>query len=214
MEVSRREIRRYLGYGNHKADERVDALIEECMEELLQAASPKSTFMVFPMSLLPDNWIDFSVFKTQSRNLSKNLKECSQVILFAATLGAEVDVLLHKYTLLQMSKAVTMQAAATAMIEEYCDEVNQSLMAEYEKKGLYLRPRFSPGYGDFPLECQKDITAVLGTSKRVGIMLTDSLLMTPSKSVTAVMGVSEKPRHCEVKGCEVCGKGDCGFRRS
>lgn len=214
MEVSRREIRRYLGYGNQEADERVDALIEECMEELFQAASPKSITRVFPMKLLPGEWIDFSVFKAHSRNLSRNLKECSQVILFAATLGAEVDVLLHKYTLLQMSKAVTMQAAATAMIEEYCDEANQTLMAEYEKKGLYLRPRFSPGYGDFPLECQKDITAVLETPKRVGIMLTDSLLMTPSKSVTAVMGVSEKPRRCEVKGCEACGKTDCAFRRS
>ena len=105
-----------------------------------------------------------------------------------------------------------MQAAATAMIESYCDEVNTALKESFEKKGLYLRPRFSPGYGDFPLECQRDITSVLETAKRIGIMLTDSLLMTPSKSVTAVMGVSPKPHRCEVRGCELCSKTDCAYR--
>ena len=214
MEISRREIRRYLGYGGNEGDETVNALIEECLKELTSAASPKSISRVYPLRLLPDDGIDFTVFQAKSRNLSKNLKDCEQVILFAATLGAGVDVLLHKYTKLQMSKAVIMQAAAAAMIEEYCDEENRLLKQEYEAQGLYLRPRFSPGYGDFPLECQRDITAVLETPKRVGIMLTDSLLMAPSKSVTAVMGVSGKSHRCDVKGCEACAKTDCAYRRS
>lgn len=214
MEISRKEIRRYLGYGKNEGDEAVNALIEECLQELLAAASPKSISRVYPLNLLDRDRIDFTVFQTKSRNLNRNLKDCEQVILFAATLGSGVDVLLKKYTKLQMSKAVIMQAAATAMIEEYCDEENRILKQEYEAKNLYLRPRFSPGYGDFSLECQKDITAVLETPKRLGVMLTDSLLMTPSKSVTAVMGVSGKPYRCEVKGCEVCTKKDCAYRRS
>lgn len=214
MEISRREIRRYLGYGRNEGDETVNALIEECLRELTAAASPKSISRAYPLKLLPEDEIDFTVFQAKSRNLSRNLKDCGQVILFAATLGTGVDVLLHKYTKLQMSKAVTMQAAAAAMIEEYCDEENRILKQEYEARGLYLRPRFSPGYGDFPLECQRDITAVLETPKRIGVMLTDSLLMMPSKSVTAVMGVSGKPYRCEVKGCEECAKTDCAYRRN
>lgn len=213
MEISRREIRRYLGYGREDADEKVAGLIEECVGELEAAASPKSIYRVYPLRLLPEEELDFTVFRTRSRNLSRNLKDCEQVILFAATLGTEADSLIRRYTKLQMSKAVTMQAAATAMIESYCDEVNTRLKEEFEENGLYLRPRFSPGYGDFPLECQRDITAVLETAKRIGIMLTDSLLMTPSKSVTAVMGVSPKPYRCEVKGCEACSKTDCAYRR-
>lgn len=214
MEISRKEIRRYLGYGRNEGDLTVNALIEECIKELMTAASPKSISRVYPLTLLTDDGIDFTVFRTRSRNLSRNLKDCGQVILFAATLGTGVDVLLHKYTKLQMSKAVIMQAAAAAMIEEYCDEENRILKQDYEAGGLYLRPRFSPGYGDFSLECQKDITAVLETPKRIGVMLTDSLLMTPSKSVTAVMGVSRKPYRCEVKGCEACEKTDCSYRRN
>lgn len=213
MEISRREILRYLGYGRQEADERVAEKIEECVSELEKAAAPKSIYRVYPLKLLPDGTIDFTVFQTRSKNLSKNLKDCSQVILFAATLGVEVDMLLQRYTKLEMSRAVVMQAAATAMTEAYCDEKNTELKKAFEAEGLYLRPRFSPGYGDFPLECQRQLTAVLETSKRIGVMLTDSLLMTPSKSVTAVMGVSEKPYHCDVRGCEVCTKTDCAYRR-
>jgi hypothetical protein len=213
MEISRKEILRYLGYGNRESDEQITALVEEVLEELLKAASPKCIYRAFPLTLLPEDEIDFTVFHTKSRNLSKNLADCEEVLLFAATLGTGVDVLLHKYTRLQMSRAVIMQAAAAAVIEEYCDEENRKLKQEYEAKGLYLRPRFSPGYGDFSLECQKEITTVLETPKRIGIMLTESLLMTPSKSVTAVMGVSKKPYRCEIKGCESCGKKDCAYRR-
>ena len=197
MEINRREIRRYLGYGRQEADEKVSKLIEECVEELEAAASPKSIYRVYPFVPLPEEELDFTVFRTKSRSLSRNLKDCEQVILFAATLGTEADSLIRKYTKLQM----------------YCDEVNTALKESFEKKGLYLRPRFSPGYGDFPLECQRDITSVLETAKRIGIMLTDSLLMTPSKSVTAVMGVSPKPHRCEVRGCELCSKTDCAYRR-
>lgn len=214
MEISRKEVLRYLGYGVHKGDDAVNDLVEECIRELEGAASPKCISRVYPLELLPDYEIDFTVFRTRSRNLSKNMVDCNQVILFAATLGTGVDVLLHKYTKLQMSKAVTMQAAAAAMIEEVCDEENKRLKEEYEAKGLYLRPRFSPGYGDFALECQREITAVLETAKRIGITLTDSLLMAPSKSVTAVMGVSSKKYRCEVKGCESCAKTDCAYRRN
>lgn len=213
MEISRREILRYLGYKGQDADEMVAERVEACVRELEAAASLKSIYRVYPLTLLPDDEIDFTVFKAKSKNLGKNLQDCDEVVLFAATLGTEVDVLLHRYTRLEMSRAVIMQAAAAAMIEAYCDEVNTSLKEEFEARGLYLRPRFSPGYGDFPLECQRELTAALETAKRIGITLMDSLIMAPSKSVTAVIGVSKKRHRCEVKGCEVCTKTDCAYRR-
>ena len=112
-----------------------------------------------------------------------------------------------------MSKAVILQAAAAAMLEDYCDEVNEQIRRDYESRGLYLRPRFSPGYGDFPLSCQPQLLGCLEAGKRIGITLTDSYLMAPSKSVTAVIGVSPLSRTCTVKGCEACGKTDCTYRR-
>ena len=83
-----------------------------------------------------------------------------------------------------------MQAAAAAMVEAYCNELNAGWKKEYLENGLYLRPRFSPGYGDFPLSAQKQILDGLEAGKRIGITLTEGYLMMPSKSVTAVIGVS------------------------
>lgn len=213
MEVDRREVLRYLGYKKGQADEMVMELVESCLEQLEAAAEPRHLIREYPLLLLPDDEIDGGCFCTKSRNLSRNLKDCSQIILFAATLGVGADHLIQKYNRLQMSRAVVLQAASAAMIEEYCDTVCTQLRRDYEERGLYLRPRFSPGYGDFPLSCQPMLLDALEAGKRIGIKLTDSFLMMPSKSVTAVMGVSRKPYRCEVKGCESCSKTDCAYRR-
>lgn len=207
-----REILRYLGYRGQELPENVEELIGLCKQDLERAAVPKSIWREYPLAV-QNQELDMTILKTKSRNLERNLKDCDQVIFFAATLGSQVDVLLHRYNRLQMSRAVVLQAAAAAMLETYCDEKNAQLKAEYLEKGRYLRPRFSPGYGDFPLECQRPIAAALELNKRIGITLTDSLLMAPSKSVTAVIGVSSLPRDCSVQGCEVCNKKDCLYRR-
>ena len=213
MEVNRREIFRYLGYKNNQEDDRIKALAESCLEELEEMVKPQSLVLEYPLTLGENNRIDGVCFQTESKNLWKNLKDCEKIAVFAATLGTGADSLIQKYSRLLMSRAVVIQAAATAMLEDYCDSICQGLKEEYEKNSLYLRPRFSPGYGDFPLENQKNLLDALEAGKRIGIKLTDSLLMTPSKSVTAVMGISSRPYHCQVKGCEACQKTDCAYRR-
>ena len=208
-----RELLRYLGCKNGTVpDENTKVLIDQCKQELEQAASPRVTWREYPLSI-QDHVIDMTCFQTRSKSLERNLKDCEQILLFAATLGSQVDVLLHRYNMIQMSKAVVMQAASVAMLETFCDEENQKLKEAYQEKGWYLRPRFSPGYVDFPLECQRQIAPALELSKRIGVTLTDSLLMAPSKSVTAVIGLSRLPRNCTVQGCEVCAKRDCAYRR-
>lgn len=208
-----RELLRYLGCKNGIVpDENTKVLITQCKQELEQAASPRVTWREYSLSI-QDHVIDMTCFQTRSKSLERNLKDCEQILLFAATLGSQVDVLLHRYNMIQMSKAVVMQAASVAMLETFCDEENQKLKEAYQEKGWYLRPRFSPGYGDFPLECQRQIAPALELSKRIGVTLTDSLLMAPSKSVTAVIGLSRLPRNCTVQGCEVCAKRDCAYRR-
>ena len=208
-----RELLRYLGCKNGTVpDQNLTDLIAQCKQELEQAASPRVIWREYPLCI-QDHSIDMTCLQTQSKSLERNLKDCERVLLFAATLGSRVDVLLHRYNMIQMSKAVVMQAASVAMLETFCDEQNQKLKEEYEEKGWYLRPRFSPGYGDFSLECQRQIAPALELNKRIGVTLTDSLLMAPSKSVTAVIGVRRLPRNCTVQGCEACAKRDCAYRR-
>lgn len=212
--VIKKETRRYLGYGNKEGDEGAEQAIDECLDELFRTASPRSLCRELDLTL-PEEGIGVitDAFHTESRNLRRNLKDCEKILLFAATLGAETDKLIQRYERIRMSRAVILQAGAAAMIEEYCDKENTRWKKEYEKNGWYMRPRFSPGYGDFSLECQKNIIGALEAGKRIGITLTDSLLMVPSKSVTAVIGLSRLKRECTVKGCEACTKTDCIYRR-
>ncbi|NBH70945.1 Vitamin B12 dependent methionine synthase activation subunit [Clostridiaceae bacterium] len=207
-----KEILRYLGHRGQEIPENVKQLIGECQRELENAAAARSVCAEYPLAI-QDHVIDMGVLQTKSRNLEKNLRDCGRILIFGATLGSRVDVLLKRYGQLSVSRAVVLQAASAAMLETYCDYCNEAWREEYQKKGWYLRPRFSPGYGDFPLECQKEIFAVLELSKRIGVTLTDSLLMAPSKSVTAVIGLSKKPGTCSVQGCEACGKISCEYRR-
>ncbi len=212
-QVNRREVYRYLGYRGQMPDETVTAIVEEVISMLFRESAPKHLYREFPLYISTDGTIDGGCFQTKSRHLSTNLKDCEKIVLFAATLGIGADHLIHRYSRLEMSRAVMLQAAAAAMIESYCDEICTALRSSYEAQGWYLRPRFSPGYGDFPLECQEPLLTGLEAGKRIGIKLTDSFLMMPSKSVTAVMGLSKTPRTCDVRGCEVCEKKDCTYRR-
>ncbi len=212
LEWNEREILRYLGYRGQEIPDHVRQLIRECEAELERAAAPRAIWREYPLHM-DGQRLDMTCFQTESRHLAVNLRDCELVILFGATLGSGVDMLLQRYGRLQMSKAVVLQAASVAMLEDFCDQKNEELKQQYQQKGWYLRPRFSPGYGDFLLECQRPLAAALELSKRIGVTLTDSLLMAPSKSVTAVIGASRLPRNCSVQGCECCAKTDCLYRR-
>lgn len=213
MNINKSEILRYLGYGKNLADENVMNIIDVCIYELMNASSMRSVHGIFDISI-NCNTIDFGGFKVESSNLSKNLYGCSQAILFAATLGSKTDFILNKCSKTDMGKAVIMEACAVEIIEKYCDECQQNIELDMSENHIYLRPRFSPGYGDFNINYQKDMMSMLDLPRKAGITLTDGYMLAPSKSVTAVIGLSTTKQNCHKKGCEECSKLDCQFRRS
>ncbi|MDR1766330.1 MAG: hypothetical protein LBR77_09710 [Lachnospiraceae bacterium] len=135
-----------------------------------------------------------------SPKLAAHLAGCHSVVLFAVTLGLGVDHLIRRYSKVQMSKAAVMQAASAALVEEVCDQVNALVADEEAAKGNVTVSRYSPGYGDFTLENQVRLTAILDTGRRIGVKLNESLLMSPSKSVTAVIGVRKAANRGMCKG--------------
>ena len=207
-----KETLRYLGYKGGEADRLTLKLAEDCWRELEQKTVKRTCFREFPLSFR-EGRIHMGCFETVSTALEKNLRDCRQVVLFAATLGVWADHLIRRYNRLQVSKAVVMQAAAAAMLEDYCDQVYEELRKEYENKGLYLRPRFSPGYGDFSILHQREILLMADTARRIGLAMTEGSMLAPTKSVTALIGLSKENQDCNIKGCEACEKTDCAFRR-
>ena len=213
MDRRMKEAVRYLGYGRNTADERTRMMIEDAFSEVEKAAGPKSICRIFDVEQFSDGMIRIGNTEIKSSSLSRNLKGCVKVVLFGATLGAGVDQLIRRTSLTDMSRAVIQQACAAAVLEEYCDKKQLETGGELEKEGLYLRPRFSPGYGDFDIHYQKPLMQMLDCAKTIGLTMTDSYMMTPSKSVTAVIGASPVKERCPVAGCEACDKTDCEYRR-
>lgn len=194
-----REILRYAGC--KEADPTLRTLMNECLAEMGDKLSYKVCYHELPVSI-NGTTCDFNLFAVESAGLAKNLSGCTKAILFAATIGVEIDRLIARYGRVSPSKAVLFQAIGAERIESLCDAFCATLGE--------TRPRFSPGYGDLSLAVQKDLIAVLDAPKQIGVGLNDSLLLSPSKSVTAFVGLGagEQPPH----KCSLCNKTDCAFR--
>ncbi len=171
-----KEILRYAGVD--KSSEEITELLNECMRECEGIFSNKVCYGIFRYD-----------GKCISKSLSKNLEGCSKVIVFAATVGIALDRHIMKYSRILPSKALILQAIGAERIETLCDAFCNDISSEL---GITLKPRFSAGYGDLPLEAQKDIFSVLDCSRKIGLTLNDSLLMSPTKSVTAIVGIKDE----------------------
>lgn len=215
--VNIREINRYLGYGAKTPDDSIQVIIMEVLEELTCAVKPKNLYQLYNNRVVGNQVILKASDKTiifESQNLADNLSQCEKVVLMAATLGLEADKLLQKYEILNMTKAAIAQACGAACIEAYCNILQEQICEAQSEHGrkLYLRPRFSPGYGDLPLQYQCTIFRELECTKRIGLTLTDSLLMYPTKSVTAFIGLTANPQSCHIGKCAQCDNTECEFR--
>lgn len=213
MEQLKKEAIRYLGYGKNAVDAQTLEMIEESFLVLQSAARRKSIYRIFDLSLDGAKNIRFGGLEVESKSLGKNLLGCDKIVLFGATLGVGVDQLLFRTSKTDMARTVVLQACAAALLEEYCDACQDEIAEEMKKEGRFVRPRFSPGYGDFSIECQRYVIRLLDSAKTIGLTVTDSMMMVPSKSVTAVIGAGTLPIQCHRQGCESCGKKDCIYRR-
>ena len=183
-EIQRKEIKRYLGV--KESDQKIEDLIEEVITKTQNSFTYSVCFLELPVKL-EANTVTLGDLELVSQALAKNLKGCQRAIIFGATVGIGVDKLIAKYSRLSPSRAVVIDAFATERIESLCDEFCLDL-----SQNLKLRPRFSAGYGDLKLECQRDIIAMLDCQRRIGLTLNESLLMSPSKSVTAIVGIEKR----------------------
>ena len=202
--LNRSEALRYMGAKALNPDKMTSDIMDEVESELLKVCRPAYTFTEIPKDspALGGN------------DIKEVVAESEKVLLIAATLGIYVEKLLRKTQITDMAKAVVVDAMASVAIEQFMDKIEDELKERY--KGFYFTNRFSPGYGDYPLEKQREVVKILNTEKKLGLSLSDSLLLNPTKSVTAVIGLNKN----EVKGkinctskCMKCGNKNCPYRR-
>ena len=164
---------------------RVDrALTDGELAELRRVSSPACTFVRVNVLRGGDGCIDLGFGAVASRSLNAALDSCNEALVFALTLGAGVDRYLMRLSRTSPARCFIADGLASALCEAACDAAEKIMTGNSEH-----RPRFSPGYGDLPLEIQPRVLAVTDARRRLGISLNDALLMSPSKSVTAIVGL-------------------------
>ena len=178
--VNENELRARLGCPQESV-----SLIPKCLNVLNDCVSARFVSRFCDIERT-ENGIDLGFGEIISKDLIKNLGNCKRAAVFAVTLGSDVDRLLIKLGKIMPSEQFVTDAIASALAESVCDEAEKLIF-----DGLSHAPRFSPGYGDLPLELQKPLLSFLNADKTVGITLSLSLLMTPTKSITAIAGILE-----------------------
>ena len=190
--IDEKEILRYAGIAkNETAPNELCEVLAECLSEALPKLSYRVCYATFPITREGET-LDLGFTKTNSKALAKNLAQCEEIILFSATVGVSLDRLIARYGKLSPTKALLFQAIGAERVEKLCEAFLCEIKASLASEGKTLHPRFSPGFADFPLSYQSDIFAALNPHKHIGVTLNDSLLMSPTKSVTAIVGIEKK----------------------
>ena len=202
--LNRNEAVRYLGGSGVALNYRMDRLMDECEKEILAKSSPKYLYV--------ERDLPFEELM-QGEDIKNHLDGCEKAIVMCATLGAEIDKIIRINQISDMAKAVVLDSFASVAIEQVCVKFDELIAEKYE--GYFQTFRFSPGYGDYPIELQKSVLSMLDAPRKIGLATNENSLLTPTKSVTAVMGLSKTPIDRKKRGCAVCNMRDrCKFRRN
>lgn len=156
---------------------------EESLEELYEIMRPRYSAVRVPVGY-EDGAVLIDGYRIESEGLIKNLSGAPEAYLIAVTLGTEVDTYLHRLGFLSGAQRFAADAVASALAEALVCLADGEL-----SRTLRCRPRFSPGYGDLPLSYQGVLLERVNAESLLGIRLTDTSFMLPSKSITAIMGI-------------------------
>ena len=191
--VDRNQAFRYMGL-HDKPDNKMLEMADYAEKELLRCIQPRYCWKVFQKQHLEKILI--------GSDIQKHLENCESVILFCATLSQKTDACIRFAQVVDVLAGMMTDAMASALTEQLCDEAEKEILNNFPD--MFSTWRFSPGYGDMPLSVQQDFLNLINAEKQLGICVSEGGLLIPTKSVTAIIGLSEKPLPKAKKGCAVC----------
>ena len=186
------EILRYLGYKDTGVTKQIQNLINRCESEALKIIEPKYVYRRFGICETEEGIrVENTDLVFKGMDIVEHLKECREVVLLGVTAGMALDRVIRRWMISEPDAGVVLDSCGIQAVEQIADLAEKEIEAQVLAEGYHVTWRFSPGYGDLPLETQRDMVRVLDLSRRIGVSLTESCLMVPSKSVTAILGIYE-----------------------
>ncbi len=227
LKVDIKEVYRYLGIKSMEADAATAELIDRCICELEEITEPRSTSRIFGIEkngkeiILPECGLPL-----EGADMYELLGGCEYCSILGVTLGIQVDRRIDYYSRTQLSKGLILNACATAAVEALCEEAEARVQQQAAEEGLTATRRFSPGYGDFDVAVQHSLLGILDAYKTIGLTATESCMLVPRKSVTAIIGLYREEKssgmdkaragrygQCSEEKCSGCGMEQCEFRK-
>lgn len=204
--ADRRTVLRYLGAAGWTPDEATTSLLDEAEALLRRAVTPRGIWRALPLQAL-----DLS---GAGSDLARHLQGCGGLVLMAVTLGSGADALIRRLELSDIALGAAVDATASAAMDGLCDDVEAAARTWAQSQGMWLTGRFSPGYGDCPLTLQHELCLALDTVRGLGLAVTPQHLLTPRKSVTAILGTADHPVTGARAGCNHCLlRETCAYRK-
>lgn len=208
---NKKEVLQYLRWTGSEIPPEVDALIDDCMAQTLSVAEPRWTWTVSPI----DRAARTPALAFTGQDVPALLADCDRVVFFAATLGNGLEMAIRRAQVRDMTRALVLDCCGSAAIEAVCDEAEGEILTALNDPSVYLTDRFSPGYGDLPITAQTDLLAAVDGPRRIGLHLTASNILTPRKSVTALIGLADRPQNKRFRGCAYCSMFEtCAYRKA
>jgi len=215
LDINKEEVLRYLGYKGQDIDENLTSTIEECREEIKKVITPRVVYSYKNIKASDDG---VEVITTnlilKGKDIKEHLKNSTECVLMAVTLGNEVEKRTRLYEKTNLTKALILDACATTAVEEVCDIVENGVKEKAILDGMNITFRYSPGYGDLPLDVQNSFLRALEAQKKIGLTVSENNLLFPRKSVTAIIGIVNSGIEKKRKSCEECSNyQNCSFRK-
>ena len=196
--LDRRMVLRYLGHRGQELDESLERRIDEGIGRCLELARAKASWQSFAIAErsekegVPCISLEGCPLELEGKSIARHLKGARMAVALAVTVGLGIDRELQKLSVTDAVAQAVLDAAGSVAVEHAADACSASIRAWAAEQGLHAGARFSPGYGDLPLDVQPELLASVDAQRRLGISLSDSLLMTPVKSVTAIVGIFDE----------------------
>lgn len=207
--MNKNDVLRHLGHNNQEIDQSLDEMIDAYMKRV-ENLNGKYVYQIFDFEQGDDIKVLNTILNLKGDSIKHILSQASQLILFAGTLGHEMDQQILKSSYDSSLSMMILDVCASVKIEDVLDQMEEEIKTTYP---VHLTPRFSPGYGDLPLDIQRDLIEVIG-AKKIGIHVTDSSILLPKKSVTGIIGISDKKMTVTYRFCDDCLlRTSCDFKR-
>lgn len=195
------EAMRYLGV-REDSDGAIRRAMAATAHLLMQKVTPRWVWRLYPLERGEKLQLGDTGIALTGRSAAKMLESCTHAAVLCVTLGAEFDGLMRATQVRDMARAAMLDALGSAMVEAACDQAETEISARLP--GKHRTDRFSPGYGDLPIQLQPEIIRVLDAQRRLGVTVTKSCMMIPQKTVTAIAGLSDSPQRARIRGCAYC----------